>query len=37
MILPVDDFNMTYEDLKLQDFSEIHDLDNLIKDLLALR
>ena len=37
MILPLDDFNMTHEDLKLQDFSDIHDLDNLIKEPTCLK
>ena len=31
-ILLLGDFNMTSEDLKLQDFCDTHDLENLIKE-----
>ena len=34
-ILLLDDFNMIPEDLKLQDFCDTHDLENLIKDSIC--
>ena len=36
-ILLLGDFNMIPEDLKLQDFCDTHDLENLIKEPTCLR